>query len=525
MARRIMTVKRFEEIQRLIEAGKSDRFISRAVGCRRSKISRIRQGLDKVQDVGKSALIATPLWVEQVDWKTVLSEIGRGFEIKKIWEEKAAPLTTYPNFCKQLHKRHPHLMKASVTLREFAPGDRCEVDYAGDRIDWMNIKTGEISEAHIFLGILGYSQLIFAWASEDEKSANWLASHRRMYEAFGGVPHVTVCDCLKQGVIKTHRYDPDINPGYAEIAAHYETAVVPARPRRPKDKALVEGAVKIVMRAFLFIYRRHTFTSLAEVNYALAHVVDRINRKPHSRFKISRLARWAEEEKHALKPLPTVAFEAVKWMTAKIHPDSTVSLESAYYSVPYLHRGKKVRIKLTSAHVEVYVDLERVAIHKRDFNRKGNRHIISEHLPANSAAYREATPQNLLSQARFVSETLRAVIEELFELDTLGNLRRAQGLIRRAHTEIQTTGREQAELHIDQAVEQMRRFNNYRVRYFEATLTQFRQKAKSGTPIIKVDREIQRLPGNPMLRYTKVAEECEQTVMENILPQKELSKA
>jgi len=137
-----------------------------------------------------------------------------------------------------------------------------------------------------------------------------------MFEFFGGVPSVTICDCLKQGVIKTHRYDPDLNPCYAEIAAHYQTAVVPARPRKPKDKALVEGGAGIVMRTFFFIYRRHTFTSITEINHALTHVVDTINRKKHSRFKISRIERWAEQEKQSLKPLPVVAFESVEWKLA-----------------------------------------------------------------------------------------------------------------------------------------------------------------------------------------------------------------
>jgi hypothetical protein len=514
-----MTVKRFEEIDRLIVAGKSDRFIARALGCRRSKVSRIRKGIDQRQDVGQGAPTTPPLWVEQVDWETVLFEIGQGYEIKKIWEEKSQSLTTYPNFCKQLHKRYPQLMKASVTLREFSPGDSCEVDYAGDRVEWMDPRSGEVFEAHIFVGILAFSQLIFAWASADEKSANWLGAHRRMYEAFGGVPHVTVCDCLKTGVSKTHRYDPDLNPGYSEIAAHYSTAIVPARPSRPKDKSLVEGAVGIVMRAFFFMYRKHTFTSIAEINYALAHVVDRINRKPHSRFKISRLERWATQEKHALKPLPNVAFEAVEWKLARVHPDCTISLESAYYSVPHLHRGKQVRIKLTSTHVEIFVHLERVALHSRDFTRKGNRHIINDHLPENAKAYREMTPQNLLSQARFITESLRSVIEELFSKDTLGNLRRAQGLIRRAHVEVRDSGREAAEPRIIEAIDQMRRFQNFRVRYFEATLTQLKQKSKISEKS-KADREIQRLPGNPMLRYTQlqVAEEAEQRDLQELLP-------
>jgi len=125
-------------------------------------MSRIRCGSDQLQDVGKKWTLTVPVWVEQVDWTTVLVEIGRGYEIKKIWKERSQGLTTYANFCKQLHKRHPELMKSSVTLREFASGDRCEVDYACDRIEWMDIRTGEIHQDHVFIGILCFSQLIFS---------------------------------------------------------------------------------------------------------------------------------------------------------------------------------------------------------------------------------------------------------------------------------------------------------------------------------------------------------------------------
>lgn len=502
MARRKMTVDRFKETDRLIEAGKSDRFIAKALGCRRNKVSRIRLGQDQVEDVGKATPLA-PLWTDQVDWENVIRDVGRGFEIKKIWEEKSSQLTTYPNFFKQLHKRYPGLMKASVTLREFSPGDTCEVDWAGDKPEWLDLRTGEIRQAHVFLGVLGFSQLIFAWAAENEQSVNWLGAHRRMYEAFGGVPHVTVCDCLKTGVSKTHRYDPDLNPGYTEVAVHYGTAVVPARPRHPKDKALVENAVGIVMRAFFFTYRKHTFTSLAEINHALAEVVGRINRKTHTRFGISRLERWSEQELAKLKPLPELPFEAVEWREAKVHPDCTLSMEGAYYSVPHIHRHTQVRVKLTVSHLEIFAGLDRVAMHARDYSRKGSRHIDNAHLPANAAAYREATPQNLLSQAKFVSKGMAGIIETLFSNDTLGNLRRVQGLVRLAQVELRAAGREAGEARIDAACAQMLSFNNFRVRYFEAALEQQRAVAKAQAGRAeKADREIKRLPGNPMLRHT-----------------------
>lgn len=236
MARNGISVARIEEIQRLIGEGQTDRFIARALKCRRSKVSQVRQaGAVALASAMVTPRQSAPLWTEQIDWAEVL---GAGFQIKRIWEESAARVTSHSNFFKTIYRRYPYLLKATVTLREFSPATHCEVDYAGDRIEWVD-RNGEVHEAHVFIGILCFSQLIFAWASVDEKSQQWLSAHQKMYTFFGGVPSVTVCDCLKTGVIKTHRYDPDLNPQYAELAAHYETAIVPARPYHPKDKALV----------------------------------------------------------------------------------------------------------------------------------------------------------------------------------------------------------------------------------------------------------------------------------------------
>lgn len=496
MAKKGISVARIEDIQRLLAQGHTDRFIARSVKCRRTKVAEVRRAGETVPASAFATLVETvPLWTEQLDWATILKEVGEGFELKRIWEEKAKESTSYPNFWKQLYRRYPHLLKATVTLRDFEPGTHCEVDYAGDKIEWVDAN-GVVHEAHVFLGILCYSQLIFAWASADEKSLNWLSAHQKMYAHFGGVPSVTVCDCLKTGVVKCHRYDPDLNPAYTELAGHYKTAVVPARPRHPKDKALIENAVRLVMRLFRFLYRRRRFFSLAEVNQALFEVVERIDTRPHTRFKISRKERWEAMEKPRLKPLPAHPFEPIEWKTAKVHPDSTIAVESATYSVPHQHRGKPVRVKLTPNHVEIYLGEARLAMHTRDRSRQGARVIDNSHLPENSQAYREGTPQMVLSQARFIHAELRELIDELFQQDTLGHLRRAQGLVRRASQELQAMGREGASPIILEAVRRMRLYNRVRVSFFSETLTALKkQRFHEGE-----DREIRRLPNNPMLR-------------------------
>src|SRR5579864_766308 len=304
MARRKLTVDRYAEIERRLAEGRGVREIARALGCSRRLVREIRSGLKDSPATAKPA--GDPLWMGQLDWPAVIHDLGLGHPLKFLWEERAQHLTTYSNFWKQFYRKFPQYRAASITAREFVAGERVEVDYAGDPIEWVEIRSGEIRRAWVFVAALGFSHLLYARAAEDMKSRNWLGCHRRMFAYYGGVPHVTVPDCLKNGVLKCHIYDPDINPGYAELAAQYATAVVPARAKKPRDKAIVEGLVKILMRYVRFRYRRHRFTSLAEINRALAECIERINERRHTRFGVSRRERFESAERAALKPLPLV---------------------------------------------------------------------------------------------------------------------------------------------------------------------------------------------------------------------------
>ena len=483
---------RYQEIERRLRAGRSLREIARALGCSRRTVREVRDGMR-----GAPGRSAPPLWMSQIDWPAVLHELGLGHPLKFIWEERAQRLTSYPNFWKQFYRRFPELRQASVTAREFAPGERVEVDYAGDPLEWIDVRTGEIHAAAVFVAGLGFSQLLFAWAAEDMKSRNWLDCHQRMYAFYGGVPHVKVPDCLKQGVLKCHLYDPDLNPSYAALAAHYATAVVPARPSHPRDKAIVEGLVKILMRYVRFRYRRRRFTSLLEVNEALAECVRRINDRRHTRFGVARRERFERLERAALKTLPAADFDDAEWKDAKLHPDCYVCVEATYYSVPHIHRGKKLRVKITQHHVEIFLNGERLALHPRDSSRTGKRVRIDAHFPDASIAYYEATPQHLLSQSRFVHAELHQLVVELFTADVYGNIRRVQGLIRAATKEIHAEGHERSVPRILAAIAEMRRVGKVRVPYFCDLLARYRNEQRSPDR----DRDIERRPGNPFLRY------------------------
>jgi transposase len=489
----------FAEILRLIEAGQTNRQIARSLRCRRTMVAEVRKGLltpDRLARAHEPEKRLPPGWALQVDWNTVEKDIRDGHQLKRIWEDVAASWTSYSNFFKYVKVRFARLLVATVTLREFRAGEHCEVDYAGDKIEWLDPRTGEIHQAHVFVGILCFSQKIFAIAHPDEKKANWLDAHCRMFEAYCGVPAVLVPDCLKNGVTKAHRYDPDLNQDYVELVAHYGAAVVPARPKRPKDKALVENAVGILMRYFRYVYRRRTFTSLAQVNEALRAVVATINSKIHTRFKTSRDERFVNLEKLKLRPLPLEPYNIGEWKNATHHPDCTVHLDGNFYSAPHAYRGKELRAKLSANLVEIFLDLDRIAVHARTKGKVGDRIVDNTHLPENSRAYREATPQMVLAQAKFSHPELHALIDELFKQDALAHLRRAQGIVRKAYAVIQADTRERANPWIQSACAHMRRFGRVRVQLFEQLIAA--EKKKSA--VFPEDREIKRQPGNPMVR-------------------------
>jgi transposase len=440
---------------------------------------------------------ADPLWMSQLEWPVIIHELGLGHPMKFIWEERAKALITYPNFWKQFYRKFPQYREATITAREFEPGERFEVDYAGDPIEWYEIKTGQIHKAYVFVSGLGFSQLLFAWAAEDMKSRNWLGCHRRMFAYYGGVSHVTVPDCLKTGVVKCHLYDPDLNEDYAYLGAHFSTAIVPARVRKPRDKAICEGLVKILSRYFRFRFRRSRFTSIAEINRALMVCVERINEQTHRRFGVSRRERFEKIERGALKALPSVEYDGGEWKSAKLHPDCYVAVDGDYYSAPHIHRHKKLRIKLTEHHVEIFLNLERLAIHPRCRQKVGQRIRILEHFPANSTAFYEATPQKLLSQSRFIHPDLNTLFLELFNADVYAHIRRAQGLVSACTKEISRSGHTLASEHIGTAIATMRRYNRIRTPYFQELLKQARQQSMNPQPT----RDIVRRPGNPFLRY------------------------
>ncbi len=241
------------------------------------------------------------------------------------------------------------------------------VDYAGAGIPIHNRATGEIHQAAIFVAALGVSSYTFAEATWSQELPCWIGSHIRALEYFGGLPMLVVPDNLKTGVTKACRYEPDLNPTYSEMAAHYGVAVLPARPRKPRDKAKAENAVQVVQRWIVAALRKHTFFSLGEVNQAIGELLVRLNQKPFRKREGTRASLFAALDQPALRPLPAERYEIGQWRKLKVELDYHVPAEGHFYSVPYQLAGQQVDIRVTAATVEIFHRGLRVASHARSF--------------------------------------------------------------------------------------------------------------------------------------------------------------
>ncbi len=273
-------------------------------------------------------------------------------------------------------------------------GEKAFVDYAGMTLDWIDIKSGEIFTAQIFVGCLGASQLIYTEATKTQQLPDWIDSHIHMFEYFGGVPDIVVPDNLKAGVTKAHRYDPDINANYQHFAEHYGVAIVPARAASPKDKSKVESSVYIVECQILAPLRNMTFTSLMEINTEIKKRLSTVNSQLFQKMKTSRIALFEQLDKPALTPLPPTRYQYATWKKATINIDYHFQFEDCYYSVPHQYIGKKVEIRATNKSIECFHDNQRISTHMRSY-KKFSFATIAEHMPKNHQEYAKFSPERL----------------------------------------------------------------------------------------------------------------------------------
>jgi len=430
MAGKVLAMSKQEEIRRLVGLGLSERSIARALKCSRKTV---RKYLQKGGLNSSKVMLEEPFWVRNIDWRALGEEFSSGVPALVLWEElreKGVVPVQYPGFWKQLRRRFPDLPEATMH-RIFAPGVRAEIDYS-DGIALYDPLTGEVVSTQLFVGVLCHSRFVFAEFSLSQALPDFLSSHVRMFEHFGGVPQLLSPDNLKSAVTKAHRYDPEVNPSYAKLAAYYDCAVVPARVARPKDKAIVERTIQIFQRWFYYRIRHRQFSSLTELHQCLKEHLDIFHQKRHRLFRRSRVEMF-EAEKNQLQALPEMPYEVSTHRQVTLHPDCHVMFEKNYYSAPYRLRSQKLDLWASPKHIELYHQNERVAFHRR---AQGHSHWMtdSKHYPPEHQAYLEITPCGIKKQASRIGVQCAKLIETLLSGPyPLKYVRRAQGIVRLHH--------------------------------------------------------------------------------------------
>jgi transposase len=324
---------------------------------------------------------------------------GRGVTLQLLWQEYRAAQPqgySYSQFCEH-YRRWVRKLKPSMRQMHQA-GEKVFVDFAGQKAHVVNPDTGEITAVEIFVGVLGASGLLYAEATLGQDLGSWIGAHVRMLDAYQGSPAIWVPDNLRSAVTRPHRYEPTINRTYEDLAHHYGAVVIPARIRRPQDKALAELGVLLAERWVLAALRHQTFFSLADLNTAIHGRVQVINTRPMKRLGVSRQDLYARVDRPALRPLPATPFELAVWKLCRVAPDYHVEVDHNVYSVPYTLLHEQVEARVTATTIEVFFQSRRVASHAR-LPGRGRPSTQAEHMPRAHREYAAWTPERIVTWA------------------------------------------------------------------------------------------------------------------------------
>jgi len=315
----------------------------------------------------------------------------------------------YSQFCEHYHRWRG---KLDYCMRqEHRAGEKVFVDYAKG-LSIVNPLTGELTATHLFVAVWGASNYTYAEASLSQDLSCWIGSHVRALDYFGCVPHVLVPDCLKSGVSEACFYEPEINSTYADFAEHYGIAILPARPKHPRDKAKVETGVLIAKRWILAVLRHRTFTSLAELNAAIRELLEPLNHRLLRKMKKSRKELFETLDHPNALPLLPRAYEYAEWKNATVNIDYHIEIDRHYYSVPFQWIREKLDVRVTASVVEVFRKGERVAAH----GRSGIPHkhtTLKEHMPPDHRKYVEWTPSRIIQWAGQTGPATAQLVEKI----------------------------------------------------------------------------------------------------------------
>lgn len=368
----------------------------------------------------RPAVVATPKAGHALpDWAAVHRELKRkGVTLQLLWQEHRQVHPdgySYSRFT-ELYARWRG--KLSPVMRQtHVAGEKLFVDYAGTTIDIHDAATGEVRACQLFVAALGASNFTFAEATWTQTLPDWISSHVRAFQFFGGVPDMVVSDNLKSGITKACFYEPAVNRTYAAMATHYDTAVLPARPLKPRDKAKVEVAVLLATRWIIAKLRNRKFFALAELNDAIRTCVNDLNAHHSRHLGASRRALFESIDRGALKGLPAGPFEYAEWKLCRAGLDYHVEILKHYYSVPSALVKEKLWARITARTIELFHKGTRVAAHVRSSSNRGHT-TVTEHMPSSHRRYADWTPESLKRRAAEIGPSTSALIEVILREKT-----------------------------------------------------------------------------------------------------------
>ena len=420
-------MRKITEVLRLkFEAKLSHEKIGRAVGVSKGAVNKyvslaIAQGLSwplppDMDDAALEARLYPPREAStryaEPDHAKLHTELKRkGVTLQLLWSEYVAEVGDrayrYSQFCER-YRQWAKRQKRSMRQVHRA-GEKLFIDYCGPTVPVVDPQTGEFRLAQVFVAVLGASSYTYAEATWSQTLPDWIASHQRAFAFFNGVPQLLVPDNLLSGVTKACRYAPEPNATYLELARHYRTAILPARPYKPKDKAKAEVAVQVVERWILARLRHHTFFSLSALNGVIAELLPDLNERPFQKLPGSRRSLFDDLDRPALQPLPQQPYEYAEWLQAKPGIDYHIEADKRFYSVPHVLVGEVLDVRLCATTVEVFHKRKRVALHPRRGPDRFS--TLDEHMPEAHRAHRQWSPGRFMNWAKDIGPATLAVVK------------------------------------------------------------------------------------------------------------------
>jgi transposase len=373
---------------------------------------------ESLDDTALEHLLYPPVVVSEAvravpAWSLVQKELKRkGVTMALLWDEYKAHQPDgyqYSQFCKLYRE---FVARVDCCMRQcHVAGEKLFVDYCGQTVPLTDPATGIVKQVQVFVAVMGASSYTYAEATLSQSLPDWLGSHVRAFIFLGGLPQIVVPDNLRSAVSKPCRYEPKLNRSYLDLANHYNIAVIPARVRKPRDKAKAEAGVQLVQRWILAALRNRTFFALDELNQAIAELLIRLNTKPFRRISGSRESLFAELDQPALSPLPASHYQYADWLPVRLGFNYHAQIEDHFYSAPYRLKNEKLDVRLTVLAVEFFHKNDRVACHRRSYKRGYT--TLAEHMPKAHREYAEWTPERLVNWAAKTGEATAKLVETI----------------------------------------------------------------------------------------------------------------